>query len=264
METVKIGSLNDIKAPPQDQPPISGLDATGKAIKPAAAPAALHGTISDADAIKATDGSKFNTLLTPLQGGASQSGTAGNSVPVSGLIDGALAVELVDAILPALLVVALHVVKMDIKKTQLQLTAKEKGTLTPLVKACMDQLMINFNSPWAALGVSMLVIYGAKVGEFGLVQVLDRKAEKQREEKGEAPVINIKQNEPLMQDRPKVNPAPVVKINPAPAWEPSEEQIFVANKLIGHKGRARAIFRLKKEQAAGTLEKFLASKPRKR
>lgn len=267
METVKIGPQNDILSPPKDQPDLPGQPPKGTEKPPGASPAALQGTISETDAIKATDSSKFNTLLIPQRSNATTGNQGSNSVPVSGLVDGALAVELIDALIPALLVVLLHVLKLEMKKTQLQLTVKEKTTLTPLVKACMDQLMINFNTPWAALGVSMVIIYGAKIGEFGIVSALDKKAEKQQAKKNESVTNKVQEQKPevILQPVQKVNPAPVVKINPEsiPKWEPSDEQIWEGMKRR-KVSRKEIIDILKKHYREGTLEQFFQKKPFKR
>lgn len=267
METIKIGPTKDILNPPADQPPLPGQMSQDKGKNLPISPEALRGTVSEEDAIKATKGSEFSTLtsLTPQTGPTTGPGQGGpNSVPLGGLVDGALAVELLDALLPALLVVVLHTVKIDMKKTQLQLTAKEKTTLTPLVKACMDSLFINFNTPWAALGVSLVVIYGAKIGEIGLVQVLDKKAERQEAKKNE-----VKSDKPPVQMQPaqKVNPAPIVNLNKPISipdnWEPSDEQIWEGMKRR-KVSRAEIVVILKKLHSEKKLDEFFKKKPYKK
>lgn len=278
MQTVKIGQNDDILAPPKDQPPTPGhLDAQGKPTQ-GTAPAALQGTVSEADAIKATDASKFTTLTTLGTGTGSgfSSQPGNNAVPVGGLVDGALATDLLDALLPALLVVLLKALKLEIKKTDLQLTAKEKNTLAPLVKACLDSLFLNFNSPWVALGFSASIIYGAKITEHGVVRALDKKAErmeeqktheaiKQKTEEIKTPVqMNVRPSAPA----PSYNkPAPIIPMTRTKmgvavpdiekiTWEPSEEEIWAykrSNKT--KKGRTEIVKILKRRWANTQLGK---------
>jgi len=101
-------------------------------------------------------------------------------VSVGSLIDGKTATELMDSVLPAVLVFALHKAGLQLRKTELQLTEKEKNTLAPLMQKCMDALMMNFESPFVALGVSMVVIYGGKVMEKAGVAWLDKKSAQQQ------------------------------------------------------------------------------------
>lgn len=277
MQTVKLGQNDDILAPPKDQPPTPGhLDAQGKPIQPAA-PEALRGTVSEADAIKATDQSKFTTL-TPLTGGGNTLGSqpGNNAVPVGNLVDGALATELLDALLPALLVVALKALKLEIKKTDLQLTAKEKSTLAPLVKACLDSLFLNFNSPWVALGFSATIIYGAKITEHGVIKALDKKAErmadkktdeavKQKTEEIKTPVqMNVVRNDPPESYN---KPAPIIPMKKTKdgktvpdidriTWEPSDEQVWIYRRGAGKKLGTKAIVdKLKRQWANEQLKK---------
>lgn len=284
MQSLKISSNEVITAPPQGQPATPGQQAA-PGEKPSetggkAASGAIPGQIAETDVFKAVEGTKITTL-TPLSGSDPFAGqNPGASVPIGGLIDGTLAVELMDALLPSLLVALMAAIGAQMKKTDLQLTAKEKSTLAPLMQKCMDQLMINFQSPFAALGVSMLIIYGSKVTEHGIVQLIDKKTEKaQRERERKEQTATVKQTAAPVINSEQQKPAPVVNIQSAPVpprrpntnagkqistdWEPSDEQIFEAKRRIKDSHHA-VVVRLKREHHAGTLETFFKKKPFKR
>lgn len=280
MQTIKIPSSDVIQAPPIGQPPLPGQQVnpgeTNPGIGSKPPKMAIPGAVSENEAFKTVEQTKITTL-TPMSGDPLSGQPMGNSVPLGGLIDGLLAVELMDALLPAVLVALMAAIGAQMKKTDLQLTAKEKQTLTPLTQKCMDALMINFQNPFAAWGVAVLVIYGAKLTEHGVVQIIDKKAAKaaaDREFKETtkkaptpAPVINSGQQ----QTTPVVTmsaPSPNAKFNPAfnakkPIslnWNPTDEQVYEGQRRI-KQSRADIIKRLQREHAAGTLEQFFKRKP---
>lgn len=173
MEKLIIKSGNstpDAPAPAIDAGATASLDA-GTSI-----PGAPKGSVNETEALKGADNAKIPPLSgfgTPL--GAGQA-VQGQSVPVGGLLDGMLAINLIDAVLPAILVLILFKAGMEMKSAELKLTEKEKNTLAPIVQKCLDQLMINFNNPWVALSFSACVIYGSKIIEKGGVKLLEQKA----------------------------------------------------------------------------------------
>jgi hypothetical protein len=278
MQTIKIASNEVITAPPTDQPALPGQQAKTVINPPDSggkqANTGIPGAIPENDVFKAVEGSKISTL-SPMQTDPLAGSPMGSSVPVGGLIDGKLAVELMDALLPSLLVALMAAIGAQMKKTDLQLTAREKSTLEPLMQKCMDQLMINFQNPFAALGVSMLVIYGAKVTEHGVIQIIDKKAAKaaaDREQKQKtetviktaAPVINSQQQPAgvatVVQMQMPQQPEKKIIKPMSTNWQPSDEQFFEATKRM--KGsRIEIIKRLQREHAAGTLDNFFKKKP---
>jgi hypothetical protein len=145
--------------------------------------------ITEEQAINSTNNATIPPL-SPLNPATAQNS---NSVAVGELINGKFLTDIMDALLPALLVVLAYAIGMQIKKSELQLTEKEKNTIAPLVQKCADSLLLNFNNPWTALSVSLLVIYGAKFAEKGGVQWIDKLAEKIKpgEKKPPAKVVNI-------------------------------------------------------------------------
>ena len=106
-----------------------------------------------------------------------------NRVSVGGLIDGKMATELMDSVLPALLVFTLAKGGITVRKTELQLSASEKSTLAPLMQNCLNAMSVNVDNPFIALGFSMAVIYGGKIIEKGGVAFLDKKAAQVTEKK---------------------------------------------------------------------------------
>lgn len=152
--------------PPQPKP---GID-------PKAA-SAIPGQISQEEALKGGEGAKID----PFSGGAMAGPAAtGNSVSVGSLLEGKIAVDIIDALIPSLIVILFHAFKVVLKKADFQLTAKEKDTLAPVVQKCMDSIHLNFDSPWIVLAVTMAALYGAKIVEKGGVAVLDRKMEENK------------------------------------------------------------------------------------
>jgi len=96
------------------------------------------------------------------------------------MVDAKLVVELVDSLIPSLMVVLFARFKVQIEKSGMKLTAKEKDTLAPLVQNCLDALMINFNSPWVALAVTAGIMYGSKVIEHGGKAAIEKKNEEKK------------------------------------------------------------------------------------
>lgn len=275
MQTIKIASNDTITAPPVGQPDLPGQQTTQSQKPPETGQKGgnngIPGSIPDSDVFKAVEGTKISTL-SPMGGNDPLLGQPmGNSVPIGGLIDGGLAVELMDALLPSILVAVMAAIGAQMKKTDLQLTAREKTTLTPLMQKCMDQLMVNFQSPFAALGVSMLIIYGAKVTEHGVIQMIDKKAEKANREREQklTTVTTPKTEGPKQQEILKPANVVAMTINkPLPAvnsvYEPTDEEIFMAKKILGtNYSRTVVITRLKNEKKKGNLEHFLNRKQKR-
>lgn len=112
--------------------------------------------------------------VTPL--GASQ------NVALGGLIEGKWAVEIMDALLPSALVSVCYMIDVKLRKSELQLTQKEKDVIAPIMQKCLDSILLNFNSPWTALYVTIGAIYGGKLMEKGVVAWVDKKEAKQQAE----------------------------------------------------------------------------------
>lgn len=166
---------------PPEKPPVGAMPASTAPGSPKPSEPIPTGVVSQDDALKGAAHADIKTFsLTdasgkPIAPGAPGAGT-GSSVPLGSLVQGKHAVELMDALVPALLVVMFKYMKVDVRKAEMQLTEKEKNVLAPIVEACMNSIVLNFNSPWTTLAISVGVIYGGKIIEHGGVKFLDKKA----------------------------------------------------------------------------------------
>ena len=145
------------------------------------APKAAEGAVSVEDALKGAQHTKSNVFsVSDMAKGPNgpTPGIAGSSVTAGQLVSGKIAVDMMDAIFPAILVVIFARIGVAIKKTSLQLTQGEKNTLEPIMSSCLNTINMDFSSPWQALAVTMLFIYGGKALEVGGVGWLDKKAAK--------------------------------------------------------------------------------------
>lgn len=146
--------------------------------------ASSGGTVSKDQVFSELKTTEISTVTgsagTPQPGSVPQPGQA--SVSLGGLVQAELAVNLMDAILPAAMVAGFYALGVKLRKSELQLTQTEKNTLVPIVQKCLDTMLMNFNNPWNALGAALVIIYGSKAGEKGLVAWIDKKQEKSQQE----------------------------------------------------------------------------------
>lgn len=170
---LKIGNTDtETQVSPEHVP---GQSETGQHAAPASA--AAKDTISASEVIKATEYTKIPSLSLSSPGGANAPNSSpGNStVAVGGMIDGKLAVKLMDSVLPAVFILLFNQIGMKMRKSDLQLSAGEIDTIAPVMKAWLDTMMINFNNPATAFFCTVGIIYGSKIMEKGGVQWLDEK-----------------------------------------------------------------------------------------
>jgi hypothetical protein len=159
--------------------------------KPAAADTPTHGVV---DEKTATQGLNYTSIPAFSQSGQpvdpnAQPGagaSASSATALGGMVKGEWVVSMMDAILPALLVAGLHAIGVKLRKTELQLTEKERQTIAPVMQRCLDTLLLNFDSPWSQLAITIGVIYGGKVAEKGLVQIVEKREEKKAAKAAEA------------------------------------------------------------------------------
>jgi hypothetical protein len=135
----------------------------------------LENTISTDEALKAADHTKISPLSIDSKTGTTGQPIAGASATLGSMLEAKLAIELIDSVLPGMLVAAFHAMDIKMKKAELQLTEKEKQTIAPIFQKCLDTIYLNFNSPWTLLAVTVGVIYGGKVTEKGIVAYIDKK-----------------------------------------------------------------------------------------
>lgn len=193
-----------------------------------------------------------HTKITPLLGGetanAATSGAnglpGGSSVQLGGLVGAKTAIELMDSLLPGLLVASLYSLSVKLRKSELQLTQAEKDTIAPIMKQCLDTIDLNFNNPWHCLMFTVGIIYGSKVAEKGVIKWIDNMNEK-RDEKELAKIVEMKAAATAPKEAAKPVSQPAQK-------EDKEKPPFSENQIAAEMkrrkiGRERAIASLKKK-----------------
>jgi hypothetical protein len=101
---------------------------------------------------------------------------------LGGMLSADLCVNLMDSMLPGLMVAGAYYAHIKIAKKDLQLTEKEKQTLSPVVEACLNSININMENPWLLLTVSVGIIYGSKFAEKATIATVDAKEMKEKEQ----------------------------------------------------------------------------------
>jgi hypothetical protein len=158
-----------LKTFPDRRPP-------GQANTPGSGETGANGSVNaDQAALSGADHTRISTISAFGASDQAASAAQGSAVAVGSMVEGKVAVEVIDAILPGILVMAFYAGGVKLRKSEFQLTASEKATLTPLVQRCLDQLIVNFNNPWYALALTAGVIYGMKASEKGFAIMIDNK-----------------------------------------------------------------------------------------
>jgi hypothetical protein len=181
--------LKPVGADQGQKPPETGSNSATGVSQPdtPGSAASSQGTVTAEEALA---GTKHTTLS-----GFSASGTPGQAAPgmvnganpsasvnLGGIVQGEWAVNIMDAVLPALMVAAFYYFGVKIRKSELQLTEKEKQTIAPVMQKCLDSVLLNFNNPWSALAWTLGGIYGGKLMEKGLVNWIDKLNETRQDE----------------------------------------------------------------------------------
>lgn len=91
---------------------------------------------------------------------------AGQKLNVGTLFNSKIAVDLMDVIIPALLVVAVaKYTSQKVNKSKFQLTAGEKNTIAPVLQNYLNSINFSVESPLNALILTVTIIYGSKTIE---------------------------------------------------------------------------------------------------
>lgn len=178
--------------------PITGPAATAPQSKPneATAPvgpgspgsaAAANGTVTADQALSGLDHTKIASVSASGAPGAAGPAPLGTQAPAAsvslgGIVQGEWATNIMDAVLPAAIVFGLHYFGIKLRKSEVQLTEKEKQTVAPIMQKCLDNILLNFNNPWAALAWTLGAIYGGKLIEKGGIQWLEGKEQDREDE----------------------------------------------------------------------------------
>lgn len=248
--------LEPVAAQPETAPisqPNNPIGAGGPAAPGSAASA--NGTVTAEQALSGLRHTEIaSTTLTGAPGqpgvtpltGASPSAT----VSLGGMVQGEWAVNIMDALLPAAMVAGFYAMGMKLRKSELQLTASEKATISPIMQKCLDSILLNFNNPWNALAITVGAIYGGKLMEKGLIGWIDKKQEQQQDEALEEKIKQAeKSSDPAKFDYANQSAADIQNgnvVTPGSAWPFTEEDIQQRMKK-GKCSRIRAIEWLKKK-----------------
>ena len=96
----------------------------------------------------------------------------GQKLNVGSLFDSKIAVDLMDVIIPAILVVIVaKYTNQKILKSKFQLTASEKNTIQPVLQNYLNSINFSVDSPFNALILTVAVIYGSKTIEIIGVEI---------------------------------------------------------------------------------------------
>lgn len=103
---------------------------------------------------------------------------AGQTLNVGTLFNSKIAVDLMDVIIPALLVVAVtKYTKQKVNKSKFQLTAGEKNTISPVLQNYLNSINFSVDSPLNALILTVTIIYGSKT-----IEVIGAEIDKPKED----------------------------------------------------------------------------------
>lgn len=193
----------------------------------------------------------FSTTGDPgVSGSTPLSGTpGGNNVSLGGIVAGEWAVNIMDSLLPAAIVAAFYAQGLKLRKTEIQLTEKEKGVLAPIVQRCLDSVLINFDNPWTCLAVTAGAIYGGKLIDKGTAAYIDKQEEEKIDKSIRDKIASAERSEnPAKFDPSNQSAADIMsgKITYANGLPWSEEEIR-AKTAAWKCNREKAIKRLKKE-----------------
>lgn len=179
---------NSVPAPKPETSPGDATAAT-QGVPPVSpgSEASASGSITAEQALSGLDHTKINPVSmsgapgatgpTPLTGA-----TPGPSVSLGGMVQAEWAIGIMDSLLPALIVAAFYYFGVKLRKSEMQLTEKERQTLTPVLQAYLNSVLISFSGPGQALAFTLIGIYGGKLAEKGLVALIDKKQEEQQAE----------------------------------------------------------------------------------
>lgn len=227
--------------PAATPPPDPGISNTGPKATPEAA-AANTGTVSKEDALKGAEHTKLGSFsVSDISGGSPGSPGLGSSVSLGGLVQAKVAVDLMDALIPSLLVIGFARFKIATKKTDFGLTQAEKNTLMPIAEACLKSINMDFSNPWQALTFSVIVIYGGKGLEKGGVAFMEKKINEGPAtvaQTAPAPVVSI--SKPTVKPPEWTSPKPSQPVEIKEIRPYDENDVFAVGKKR-KKGRQDAI-----------------------
>ena len=137
------------------------------------------GIISEADALQGVSGAEIGAFDSPgtvKPGITAETTGSGTPQTLGGLLTAKTAIGIMDAVIPAAAVILLqYIFDLKLQKKELQLTESERAILTPVLQNYLNSVPVAFDSPLAALLITVGAIYGSKFAEKGFNQYFDKK-----------------------------------------------------------------------------------------
>jgi len=78
---------------------------------------------------------------------------------------GSFAVELIDMLIPSIVVLIISYFGYSLEKKDLKLNKDEKEALTPALMDVLDEINLNFDNVWVNLGIMLSIVYGTKIAD---------------------------------------------------------------------------------------------------
>jgi len=121
----------------------------------------------------------------------------GNNLKLGNLINAEMFVGLMDTVLPAILIGILQkMMAVKVAKSTMQLSAREKDIIVPLMDKVLMEMNIQVDSPLNALLISLAAIYGTKLMEVLPAAMEAKKQAKNAPGENQAPGQKVGYNLP--------------------------------------------------------------------
>lgn len=175
MNLEKASQLPDslLKDIPGDESRSPGLDN----LPGASAPYSPVSVVS-IDEVKEAGKTAETFINEPLNTSQPANSTTARPVQIGGLVSGKFATDLMDTLLPSLIVALVSAIGYKFDKKGLQLSQKEKDIIAPAMQDYLNSINVNTNNPFNNLLLVIGVVYGSKVIE--VLPTLERNAPKQK------------------------------------------------------------------------------------
>ncbi len=82
------------------------------------------------------------------------------------VLKGKYAVNLMDMLLPSLMVLIIDYIGYSVNKKELQLTKEEKEAVIPAVQDVLDSISMDTQNPWTNLYIVLGIVYGSKFADI--------------------------------------------------------------------------------------------------
>lgn len=120
------------------------------------------GSIPDAPKIEYNTGD-IETHSENISAGAGPVAGPAGGISIINFLNEETAVEIYDSVLTAIAINVLSFVDIEMKKNEVAFTAKEKNTLKPIIKQCLENLNIKFTNPFEALFWTSGILIATKI-----------------------------------------------------------------------------------------------------